>query len=201
MKKFVLLFACAIAMLTPFSAKANWMGMIQELYDAYSDVNYSNASGQVLSEVPNVYRIDVAFADPANNILSDWHIDNEKRVAFINQSTEEVFYPESYAPAGMCIKMIFNPVLVKPGKYSIRFDAGVANPQGFPDNLNKEYTIKNAFTIAGLVGVDETVAETETVAPVYDLMGRTVLENATMDDINNLPAGMYIFNGKKYVVK
>ena len=39
----------------------------------------------------------------------------------------------------------------------------------------------------------------ESGAPVYDIMGRKVAESS--DDMNNLPKGIYITNGKKYIIK
>lgn len=38
-------------------------------------------------------------------------------------------------------------------------------------------------------------------ADVYNIHGQLVLRNATSDQIANLPAGIYISNGKKYIVK
>ena len=55
-----------------------------------------------------------------------------------------------------------------------------------------------------LSGLDDifTGASESAKAPatIYDITGRTVKENATVNDIQSLPQGLYIFNGKKYVV-
>lgn len=48
--------------------------------------------------------------------------------------------------------------------------------------------------------IDEEVAEPETIT-VYNLQGICVLRNAERSELNNLPAGLYIVNGKKVLVK
>ena len=53
---------------------------------------------------------------------------------------------------------------------------------------------------SGVEGIEEEVAEPETVN-VYNLQGICVLRNADKAAVNNLPAGLYIVNGKKYMVK
>ena len=50
-------------------------------------------------------------------------------------------------------------------------------------------------------GVEEVNASADEVAPVFDMMGRKVLENAVKADIDRLPAGLYIHNGEKYEVR
>lgn len=49
-------------------------------------------------------------------------------------------------------------------------------------------------------GIESILAENET-ATVYDIMGRVVMRNANADQLKNLGAGIYIINGKKYIVK
>lgn len=55
-----------------------------------------------------------------------------------------------------------------------------------------------------LSGLDDifTGASESAQAPatIYDITGRTVKENASVNDIQSLPQGLYIFKGKKYVV-
>lgn len=63
-------------------------------------------------------------------------------------------------------------------------------------NAPMEIPFHLSYVATGIDGVD---AEAE-FAPVYDLNGRVVLDNATEDDVNTLPAGCYIRAGKKLVV-
>lgn len=46
-----------------------------------------------------------------------------------------------------------------------------------------------------------TIGENQVAANVYNIHGQLVLRDATSDQINTLPAGIYISNGKKYVVR
>ena len=57
------------------------------------------------------------------------------------------------------------------------------------------------FTIAGTLSGVESILTENGVANVYDIAGRMVLENADAAQIKALNAGVYIINGKKYVVK
>lgn len=50
-----------------------------------------------------------------------------------------------------------------------------------------------SLTGAGVIGND--------LVDVYNLQGMRVMTNATLDDINRLPAGIYIAGGRKYIVK
>ncbi len=56
------------------------------------------------------------------------------------------------------------------------------------------------FTVGDMTGVEAIVAANG-VATVYDIAGRVVLRDANADQIKALAAGVYIINGKKYVVK
>lgn len=53
---------------------------------------------------------------------------------------------------------------------------------------------------SGVEGIENEVAEPETVN-VYNMQGICVLRNAEKAAVNNLPVGLYIVNGKKYLVK
>ncbi|MDE7496187.1 MAG: hypothetical protein K2M67_04995 [Muribaculaceae bacterium] len=201
MKKTVLFFACVLAMLTSFSANAAYKAMIFHLSASWGDIDYANnGSGEMRNDIPDVWKLEVAFAN--NGQLNDWNF--EAGAELINETNGMVFKPASYAAAGMMVIMEFNPAVGINGVYSIRFNEGFAKPQTSASGWNDEYTLENCFTIGKADipdGVEETVVEEEVVAPVYDLVGRTVLESATKAQLNELPAGLYIFNGAKYVVK
>ena len=53
----------------------------------------------------------------------------------------------------------------------------------------------------GAVSVSELDAEDNTPFNVFNLQGICILENASKENLNSLPAGMYIVNGKKFVKK
>lgn len=79
---------------------------------------------------------------------------------------------------------------------------------GFFPCLNQCYVdnVKLWFqkpTTGGSTGIEDiiiTPAESEGYT-IYNLQGVCVMKTVEKSDINNLPAGLYIINGKKYVVK
>ena len=53
-----------------------------------------------------------------------------------------------------------------------------------------------------MVGVDNVFDENVRAnGDVYNIAGVKVLENATIEDVNRLEKGIYIFNGKKVMVR
>ena len=52
----------------------------------------------------------------------------------------------------------------------------------------------------GSVGID-AVTGTTTLGNVYSLQGILIKKNATAADLDRLPAGIYIINGKKTILK
>lgn len=50
-------------------------------------------------------------------------------------------------------------------------------------------------------GVDDVTGDSDTSVTVYNLQGIKVVDNGTEADVNNLPAGLYIVNGKKTFVR
>lgn len=49
--------------------------------------------------------------------------------------------------------------------------------------------------------IEDVFAETTTVADIFNLQGIIIKRNASKEDLHSLPAGIYIVNGKKIVVK
>lgn len=69
-------------------------------------------------------------------------------------------------------------------------------------NSQRVINAAKAPCLVGVVGVDEVLdgAARDTGA-VYSVTGVRVLENATIEDVNRLEKGIYIFNGKKVMVR
>lgn len=81
----------------------------------------------------------------------------------------------------------------------------------------KEYTVTlTAATVWGIklkemkvmgaekgttVGVEEVEVTAETIVDVFNLQGVCVLRGAKVMDIINLPAGIYVAGGRKYIVR
>ncbi len=111
----------------------------------------------------------------------------------------------------------------KRGGIRIMFDGSATNPNQnieFTDEQKKlnefdivagttsgaaDYYMDNlAFIVkeGGQTGIADTVIAVEpAVYEVYNLMGIRVMKTADKADIHTLPAGLYIVNGKKYLVK
>ncbi len=64
---------------------------------------------------------------------------------------------------------------------------------------NEPASIKVAKAIS--TGVEEIDTESDNAGAVYNLQGIVVKKAATMDDVKALPAGVYVINGKKVIVK
>ncbi|MDE5806982.1 MAG: T9SS type A sorting domain-containing protein, partial [Muribaculaceae bacterium] len=78
------------------------------------------------------------------------------------------------------------------------WDNAYAESNGESGNINPELVYN--FTIGGGTGVEAILAETGNV-DVYDIAGRVIVRNADAAQLKDLASGMYIINGKKYVVK
>lgn len=69
-------------------------------------------------------------------------------------------------------------------------------------NSQRVINAAKAPCLVGVVGIDQIVGGTENnTGDVYSITGIKVLENATIDDVNRLEKGIYIFNGKKVMVR
>ncbi len=60
--------------------------------------------------------------------------------------------------------------------------------------------VKGECTISGQSGIEAIFAGEGTV-DVYDMFGRVILRQAEAEKISSLPAGMYIINGKKVMIR
>lgn len=83
------------------------------------------------------------------------------------------------------------------------FEVSVLEPEGrYTLQITASYQGKSSMAeLSAAMSAIGDVAVDNIPVDVYNLQGICVLRNATLDDINNLPAGIYIAGGKKYVVK
>ncbi len=126
-------------------------------------------------------------------------------------------YPGSAGVDFGCVDNVW-----KRGGIRFMFDGSATNPNHnieFTDEQKKlnefdvvagttsgaaDYHMDNLSLIANPVStaIDNIITEAEpTVYEVYNLMGIRVMKTADKADIRTLPAGIYIVNGKKYLVK
>ena len=53
----------------------------------------------------------------------------------------------------------------------------------------------------GTTGIESVISGENTTADVYNLQGIRVARQANADEVNALPAGIYVVNGQKVIVK
>ncbi len=85
------------------------------------------------------------------------------------------------------------------GNYTISFPAVYFYLGSEFDQYNSKATVVNV-TVAPTVGIAGVVADADSFT-VYSINGVLVLKTADKTELQNLPAGIYIVNGKKYLVK
>ena len=88
------------------------------------------------------------------------------------------------------------------GSASLEFVKGFALPHAADEAVVTKAASKYAFEIKSSASAIEEVGYDKAVNNnVYNLQGMLLIENATEAEINALPAGLYIINGKKVVRK
>lgn len=100
----------------------------------------------------------------------------------------------------------FNNEVKEPGKYILKMNKSFFSIQG-PENTMATDIWNCApyeyyFTVHSEgVGVETVSPETDNCGTLYNMAGIPVAQNITADHIKDFPAGLYIFNGKKILVK
>ena len=101
----------------------------------------------------------------------------------------------------------FSTPLTETGAYRFVIAAHIFNDETYEETRYDENHAGSVspelvynFTIGDTSVVEDLVAENG-VATVYDIAGRVVLRDANADQLKTLAMGIYIINGKKYVVK
>ena len=87
--------------------------------------------------------------------------------------------------------------MVKAGFITFSRDCAImaGGYQGDDDTFSYIFGLENA----GVEGIEADLTDGRIV--VFDLMGCKVLDSKNVDDLNSLPAGLYIINGKKVMIK
>lgn len=125
-------------------------------------------------------------------------------VSISQNATNNVRFAESWKIMAdrKTIEVVFNNPFTEDGLYTLTI------PQGMLRIKNTSPAVYNSAALPLTYelkydpnAIDTPACATVVVAPVYDLNGNKVLELATEADLKNLPAGIYIFNSRKFVVK
>ena len=120
-----------------------------------------------------------------------------EEIETINPKANDDFEPNEYT-------YTFSSPLTEKGTYKFVIAANQFYNQAYDESGHEKGSVSPElvynFTIGDGTGVESILTENG-VANVYDIAGRMVLENADAAQIKALNAGVYIINGKKYVVK
>lgn len=95
----------------------------------------------------------------------------------------------------------FNPAITTPGTYTLYIPEGTFGDTSYAEN-GRGHTnadIRETYVL-GVTGVEGLAADAA-VGNVYSVTGICVLRDAKAADLNALPKGVYILNGKKIVVR
>lgn len=85
------------------------------------------------------------------------------------------------------------------GQYVVTFPAGYFTLGTFGDRDEKE--IKVTYNIVSTSAIDEILNSADGLYNVYNMNGVSILLNVTIDEVKTLPAGMYIINGEKFILR
>ena len=153
---------------------------IKEVVLAFDEVTfYPMSEGAPVATLVNVdSAADVYYtSEPA--VENDWFNPTVYTFTFSTPLTEKGTYKFTVAKGAFCDET-----------YDVEMgEAGHANEE-----------LVYTFIVNGGSGV-EAVEDANVKADVFSVDGKVVVRNATAADVKALPAGLYIFNGKKVVVK
>lgn len=147
-----------------------------------------NAQLPSTNEWHHVEFLPSAIDWPSRTIKRDVLDENGQPVK--NDNGENVQEEITYTPEEVCAQ--FGQLT----SFAISIGFFPCNNQCYVDN------VKLWFQKGGTSGVEAVkVAPEFKDYTVYNLMGIQVMKTADKADLNNLPAGIYVVNGKKYLVK
>lgn len=135
----------------------------------------------------------------------DNYVYNPKKVALYRDNVLlEEAYPAFDNKDWNVAKITFSKLYTEKGNYRIDVEEGTISNMAYEESNRQSGRINPAFSInyniGGTTGIDSVEAENYS-GPVYSIDGVMVKSNATLSDVKALPAGLYIFNQKKVVVK
>jgi hypothetical protein len=167
------------------------------LNDEVVDPMYSGSSSRQINEVPNNSVLKIFFNETPETYTVTVDADENLTVSATKDLISEVADCSSFTVLGtsnvsiavsgadnedkLVVKVNDQEVTAEDGKYSFTVSADTKV------SVSKEAGVSN-------ISVDNNAS-----SEVYNLQGIRVARNA--NNINNLPAGIYIMNGKKVVIK
>lgn len=116
-----------------------------------------------------------------------------------NYDTDDAYIGEINGETYDANKFVF-PKDKSVKSYSINFSTPVENTLTFTPKV-KQVILKITLYTSGTTGITAITADSTKSANLYDLSGRLIAKNATVDNLKGLSKGIYILNNKKYTVK
>ncbi len=113
---------------------------------------------------------------------------------------EEVYHPiGAQLSNGNTVTITFSEALTATGTYKLTIPAGVFEEENNPSSTNA--LIERTYSIDIRNGVDSIIAGNNSTFTVISLQGVTLLSDASAEEVADLPAGIYIINGHKVIIK
>lgn len=113
---------------------------------------------------------------------------------------EEVYHPiGAQLSNGNTVTLTFGEALTATGTYKLTVPAGVFEEENNPSSTNA--LIERTYSIDIRNGVDSIIAGNNSTFTVISLQGVTLLSDASAEVVADLPAGIYIINGHKVIIK
>lgn len=96
---------------------------------------------------------------------------------------------------------VYSGRVVDEGNYVFNVGDGWMSMTGADGYVTKSSAFSLSFYVDGTAAVELVTADGNATYDVYNLQGIQVLRNAEENALNNLPAGLYIVNGEKRLIK
>lgn len=164
-------------------------------------VTYDLAPASITPAAGNVNqieKIDINFAQDVNLMLYDAYILNEADETVAKADIEfddDINNLTDY-------HIVFNPAITEKGTYTLYIPEATFGDDAYADTGagHANAAIRETYVISSTSGVGGLESESYT-GNVYDVTGVCVMENAKASQLNTLSKGLYIFNGKKIVIR
>ncbi|MCM1489496.1 MAG: hypothetical protein NC095_01520 [Muribaculum sp.] len=161
------------------------------------------ADGSTVSEISNVV---LTFSDTTFYPMSIGApvatLVNTSSVAEVIYTSEPAIDNDWFNPTEYTFT--FSTPIKEKGTYKFTVAKGAFCDETYDMEMGEAGHASDELVYTFIIGEGSGVESVEAVAAngnVYSVDGKVVLRNASEADVNALPAGIYIFNGKKLVVK
>lgn len=149
-------------------------------------ITVTPAQGNV-DKVDGLQNFDITFNE-ANPYSISWNVP----VLYVNGIAQENA-PVRFVKEGNTLSINYEELFTEVGSYMLYLPAG-----SYMLNGDFGETLTFMWEVIDDVHVEAAIAENEKVT-VYDIQGRLILKDANREELRSLK-GMYIVNGKKYMI-